>query len=81
MLRCDNKNTPTPPQAINNDRSLGPERIKGIVLADCKKRNLISIHEMLFLAFKYIFWPIHQQKNEQIILKPVNRFFKRLYSR
>ena len=22
MLRCDNKNTPTPPQAINNDRSL-----------------------------------------------------------
>ena len=37
---------------------LGPEKIKGIVLADHKKRNFISIHEMVLFAFKYIFWPI-----------------------
>ena len=55
---------------------LGPERIKGIVSADRKKRNFISIHEMLFLASKYIFWPIRQQKIKQTILKPVNRLKK-----
>ena len=31
MLRCDNKNTPTPPQAINNDRSL--------ISSQCCKQN------------------------------------------
>ena len=46
---------------------LEPERIKGIVLANHKKRNFISIHEMVLFAFKYIFWPIHQQKNKEII--------------
>ena len=45
---------------------LGPERIKGILSADHKKRNFISIHEMVLFAFKYIFWPIHQQKIKQI---------------
>ena len=44
---------------------LGPERIKGILSADHKKRNFISIHEMVLFAFKYIFWPIHQEKIKQ----------------
>ena len=37
---------------------MGHEKIKRIVnVSRCKKRNLISIHEMLLLAFEYIFWP------------------------
>ena len=54
-----------------------PERIKGIVLNDLKKRDFISISEMLLFAFKFIFWLIHEPKMEQIILKLLNGFFKR----
>ena len=28
-----------------------------LMLADRKKTNLITIHEMLLLVLKYIFWP------------------------
>ena len=47
MLGCDNKNTPTPPQAINNDRSL-MRRIK-YLQDNCLTKNY---HTDLFLLVK-----------------------------
>ena len=41
-----------------NENYRDMKKSKGkLMLADRKKKNLISIHEMLLLAFKYIFWP------------------------
>ena len=45
-------------QMGQNENYRDMKKSKGkLMLADRKKKNLISIHEMLLLAFKYIFWP------------------------
>ena len=60
-----------------NENYRDMKKSKGkLMLADRKKKNLISIHEISCWHLS-IYFGLHQQKIEQIILKPLNRFFER----